>query len=470
MKKIKQGILVFLCFIIAFGLISCKSDPVKTIETQEMETSSKICFFDYGITRAESASAKLIDEISNFYGKFLKVSGKDNFYETDYLDKGEEPSADVKEILIGHTNHPETQGVLLRLSGNEYAFAVIGNKIVITGLNDTVTAVAVRCFSEMYLGEGATGLIETDFFYKGIAEEKDILEMKKNENVVFIDSDVQHKFIATDIINFSLVVYDLNLCDGDLQGLSDGSAIIWEWKSKEDPNCKLADKIIRSISGVKFRYSEYYKRDVVIACANFGWVGVVDYENCSLIWECELPTGPHSVEMLPNGDVVVASAEGEAGLIYIPLSAGATKPTHSIVSPSCHGVSWDPENECLWVLELDGIYACKVENMGTVDGKLVRVQNSGDTFSGDRGGHALASIANEEGKYWVSAMNSLWKFDTQTQKISYVSSLLSRSNIKGICSFYDGVIIELPVYAEIISIAGEVTASVSLRKILTSNG
>lgn len=251
---------------------------------------------------------------------------------------------------------------------------------------------------------------------------------------------VDHKFITTDIINFSLVVYDMNLCKGDFNKLADDSAIIWEWKSREDPNCHYANKIIRSISGVKFRYSEYYKRDVVIACANFGWVGVIDYENCRLLWECQLPTGPHSVEMLPNGDVVVGSADGDGALIYFALSAGATAPTHSIVSPSCHGVCWDPQNEWLWVLEKEGVYACMVENPGTTAGKLVRLGGTGAKFSGDVGGHAFAPIAGQPGKYWVSA-RKLWVFDAEKETLTLANEVLITGAIKGICSFNDQTVV-----------------------------
>lgn len=258
---------------------------------------------------------------------------------------------------------------------------------------------------------------------------------------VLFDPEAEHKFIGTDIINFSLVVYDLNLCDGDFQALADDdSCIIWEWKSREDPNCKLASKIIRSISGVKFRYSAYWKRDVVVACANFGWVGVIDYDACKLLWECQLPTGPHSVEMLPNGDVVVGSADGEGALIYFPLSAGITTSVHSIVSPSCHGVCWDPQAECLRVLGQDGVYSCIVENAGTAQGKLVKIEGSDCNFTGDRGGHAFTPVAGQPGVYWASA-GKLWKYDSKTNTFSAAKSNLISGAIKGICSYEDNTVI-----------------------------
>ena len=440
MKLIKYSVTIFIVCAIILGSVACESNEISEIGNikETDEEFSGICFFDYAIIRSEKSSDVLTDEIARFYKDLTKISEHDAVYSID----SDTIYASEEEILIGHTNRSETQDILSQISENEYVIAVVGNKIVITGLNDTVTSMAVRYFSDNYIVNNIKGIIPSDLFYKAVVSESEIIKFENEKNYVFIDSSVDHKFIATDIINFSLVVYDLNLCNGNLQRLTDGSAVIWEWRSREDPNCKFSNKIIRSISGVKFRYSEYYKRDVVIACANFGWVGVIDYENCSLIWECELPTGPHSVEMLPNGDVVVASAAEAGALSYIPISAGATEPTHSIVSPSCHGVCWDTENECLWVLELNGIYACKIENMGTSAAKFVRVEGSGDTFKGDKGGHALAKITGETGKYWVSAINKLWIFDTKTQTLTVAPSKYSKKNIKGICSFVDGTVIE----------------------------
>ena len=254
------------------------------------------------------------------------------------------------------------------------------------------------------------------------------------------EATLEHRFITTDIINFSLVVYDLNQWDRASETLDD-SAIIWEWRSREDPNCFYANKIIRSISGVKFRYSEYYGKDVVVACANFGWVGVIDYEACSLLWECELPTGPHSVEMLPNGDVVVGSADGEGALYYFPLSAGETDWTCSVESPACHGVCWDPEKEWLWVLELEGVSAFRVDDVGSADGELIRLDGHGAKFSGDSGGHAFAPIAGTPGKYWVSA-GKLWVFDSKTETLTRTSrSDLISGGIKGVCSFSDQTVV-----------------------------
>ncbi len=256
------------------------------------------------------------------------------------------------------------------------------------------------------------------------------------------DPSIEHKFVACDIRNHSIVVFDLNACDGDFQKLTEDSAVVWEWDAEEDPNCKSADKIRTSISGVRYRYSGYYKKDVVVACATYGWVGIIDYETRSVLWEstASILNGVHSVEMLPNGDVIAGVAGIPGAVVYFAVSAGINQPVHSIDSLWCHGVCWDPVNECLWVLEDSEVYRADIKNMGTENAKIVRMIGSGTKISSM--GHAFAPVGGQPGKYWASNSAGLWMFDTETEELTSTGEL-SRPSIKGVCSFADGTVIEV---------------------------
>ena len=86
------------------------------------------------------------------------------------------------------------------------------------------------------------------------------------------------KLIATDITQHRIVVYDLDACKGDYTKLTDDwISVVWEWDSDDDPNCTVY-KPGYGLDSAKLRYSEYYKRYVVIACSSNGWVGVIDYK------------------------------------------------------------------------------------------------------------------------------------------------------------------------------------------------
>ena len=184
----------------------------------------------------------------------------------------------------------------------------------------------------------------------------------------------------------------------------------------------------------------------MIACSSSGWAGVIDYEAKSLLWEYRIGSGPHSIEMLPNGDVVVGCSSDPGALVYVPLSAGITEPVSSIPSLYCHGVSWDPQNELLWVLENYGVYAAIVLDEGTENGKLVRIGKSGDVFdNGEGGGHAFSPVYGQPGKYWASSGSKLWIFDAETEELDCWFDrypYLSLKNIKGIASFPDGTVVQ----------------------------
>ncbi len=256
------------------------------------------------------------------------------------------------------------------------------------------------------------------------------------------EPSLEHKIIACDIRNHSIVVFDLNTCDGNMKNLTKDAAVVWEWDADEDARCKNPTKISYSISGVRYRYSEYYKKDVVVACANFGWVGIIDYEACKLLWESTDPTleGAHSVELLPNGDVVVGVSGKSGKVAYFSVASGKKNAISYVSSPQNHGVFWDPEKQCIWALENDGAFKVVVENMGE-NAKLVRKNALMATFSGDGGGHAFAPVAGEPGKYWASGGRALWIFDTKTMKMTKSASFQSGA-IKGNCSFADGTVVQ----------------------------
>lgn len=273
---------------------------------------------------------------------------------------------------------------------------------------------------------------------------------EKDDGLVLYDPELEHKFIVADSDSQSIVVYDLNLCNGDFSKLEGDDAILWEWIWNNDPNSTHPIDSRWGLDSAKFRYSPYYGKDVVIACASSGWVGVIDYQAKAVLWEDDLSRGPHSVEMLPNGDLIVAVAtDGASRLVYYSLSAGITEPVHQVEADLPHGVSWDPVNECIWSLEYKGVVRINIKNMGKEDAKIIRVSGTTGTFAGNKsGGHAFAPIGGQPGKYWASNNADLQIFDAETGKLTNSYSrykTLTGKEIKGVCSYVDGTVIELLV-------------------------
>ena len=256
------------------------------------------------------------------------------------------------------------------------------------------------------------------------------------------DKSVDHKVIMDDS-GTKILIADLDMGDGP-EDIDIGKCIVWEWDSETAEGSKLQGKKI-TMDEAGYRYSACWKRPVVIFCGSGGWVGAVDYMTKEVLFEDNPGNGPHSVELLPNGDLVVAcsgNSNSSAGkLLYYPLSKGEDKPSSSLPLVSAHGVCWDPANEVIWALGGSEIIACVAE-----DGVLKQISDMGVSLSeqGYSGGHDLVPAYGQPGKYWVSCSSSLLFFDSEAQTLTNAASMPAKylgASVKGIAWFSDGTMI-----------------------------
>ena len=104
----------------------------------------------YTIIRDEdlSASAHEITQCLTIVNQVKKLTGATLNLGTDWWKKGAELDPEKHEILVGYTDHPETQQVIDTIGYGEYAVRVIGNKIVIFGFDTASVAMAVSAFNQ----------------------------------------------------------------------------------------------------------------------------------------------------------------------------------------------------------------------------------------------------------------------------------------------------------------------------------
>lgn len=240
----------------------------------------------------------------------------------------------------------------------------------------------------------------------------------------YFDYNNEHLFFATDSKGRMLLMYDMNKCiDERWTQLRNEDAIVWEWGEKSGITC------------AKLRYSEYYKKNVVVISTNkSGWCGIVDYETKETLWSASVHFNSHGIEMLPSGDVVVIGSE-PGRISYYPLTKNdeSKNPTdQEILLPSAHDVIYDPDRETLWVVYYDGIQGYKIdENDGLVETVNVKF---GETEE-DVDGHTIAACYGQKGKYLVSAWKHIYLFDAEKGTMERHTEALE---VKGIAYFEDG--------------------------------
>ncbi len=258
------------------------------------------------------------------------------------------------------------------------------------------------------------------------------------------DPTLDHKVIMDDSSKTILVV-DFDKGSSPAEWSMD-NAVIWEWSTDMAKGFGMQGKNI-NIDSAKYRYSEYYKKDVIIFCGSSGWVGIIDYQTKDLLFEHQPGNGPHAVEILPNGDLVVArsgNGNGNGDVLYYPIASGASAPSDEKVKlDSAHGICYDPKNKVLWALGDKEIVALRVMGDG-VSAKLTKINGMGVNLS-QGGGHVLAPAYGNPGKYWVSTGKKVWVYDSENQSISsgaLRAPKYSGASVKGMAYFADGTMVQ----------------------------
>ncbi len=171
----KRIIAVLLILASLLSAVSCSNEAASgedggNMETAQTETAaepSSVFLAENGelnfvIVRPDSAgnsdpetkaALALRRALEDKLGSSVKIA-------TDWIDHGEtlDSVADVAEILIGHTNRPETEAAIAELKSGEYIITVSenGKKIVVCGSDELTTERAMPGFLDMFVtGEGA---------------------------------------------------------------------------------------------------------------------------------------------------------------------------------------------------------------------------------------------------------------------------------------------------------------------------
>ena len=266
--------------------------------------------------------------------------------------------------------------------------------------------------------------------YKGIteknvseAEEDTVLKDTTQSAQVIpnqLPTDKTNLVIACDQAKNRVVVYDMDAYNR--KNIED--ATVWEFIPEANGT--------HNVSGVKYR-SDTVFGNVVIMCASGGYAAIVKYPEKEVVWSvANSGYNPHSIEILPNGDVVVASSQGNTLRLY--YTSALLNDNKAVISSldytlnDAHGVLWDPEYNCLWALGGDRIVCYKIS-----EGRL-HADTSRTVQLPSGGGHSLSADYADKKKLWISVASGVLRFDKEEMNFedNYEHrSLLSRTNIKG---------------------------------------
>lgn len=229
------------------------------------------------------------------------------------------------------------------------------------------------------------------------------------------------KILVTDQLRKQIAIYDI--------ADSDWSSPEWVWTT-DAPTFYYPD-------GVKYRYSKIWQTYVVLVTSSGGYCAAISYPSGEVLARISDAGGnPHSIELLPDGSIAVASS---GGYVRIYSTASGSVDLESYIQFSlagAHGVLWDPKYEVLWALGTHVLEAYRLT--GTPEAPAVSKQEEMCSQLPDGGGHDLAPVYGDTDALWVTGESRVMQYckDTKKWNFSYDgAAFISSNNVKGIGNF-----------------------------------
>ncbi|AKH82872.1 hypothetical protein AA958_12200 [Streptomyces sp. CNQ-509] len=182
-------------------------------------------------------------------------------------------------------------------------------------------------------------------------------------------------------------------------------------------------------------------RTYLLTSASFGFAAVVEVPTGRRYWAGALAGGtdsvnPHSVELLPDGNVAVAGSTGDTIRLYAASQGPATATYFEYRFDDAHGLQWDTRNGLLWAIGYDELIALRVGGTPAAP-TLTRVDSAALPHpDGVRaGGHDLSLVASRPGRLWLTTNYGVYQYDIARREFSQDfagAAQISRRSVKAV--------------------------------------
>lgn len=137
---------------------------------------------------------------------------------------------------------------------------------------------------------------------------------------------------------------------------------------------------------------------------------------------------PHSVELLPDGNVVTANSEGTSLKFFDTSLPNNSLPVNEYHFRGAHGVVWDAKREVLWATGSDQLHAFYYND----DKHNPNVSGIFQENFIEKNGHDLYPVPGEDKLYFTA--KDTWVFDIETRVATKIDNAAPKSisqNVKG---------------------------------------
>lgn len=248
---------------------------------------------------------------------------------------------------------------------------------------------------------------------------------KEDDKPIVLDFDQEIESVTyTEEMSFAYV----DRAEVGIYNLASQS-VVWSWTAKDSPEAADYKDYFSSMDEVK----PVNNCEDLIVCSTSGGVAMIHIADKSVKF-LALPLGqPHSVELLPDGNIVVAcsvsgTVEGNMLKVYKvdPDSPFVENYSSYIANYSGHNVVWDNYNDVLWATSdnVINIYSYSPKTLSLKLYKSIELPQSN--------AHELFPVYGEE-KMWLTTSGNIYKFDIYSYECTKVAGRYTR-NVKSVSS------------------------------------
>lgn len=192
-----------------------------------------------------------------------------------------------------------------------------------------------------------------------------------------------------------------------------------------------------------------YNKKYILMTASGGGVALVRINDCKLMFYGYAGINPHSVEVLPDGNIVTASSTGnQLSVFVVDTMKVFCSANQTLELKDAHNVVWDKKRKQIYTAasmeKSDGqrcvaLYSLKYNNNKNMpeltDMKCINV------LENDRGPHDLFPVDGEMDKLWLTTLNYIWKYDVEKNEFEKAYDI---KDIKSIDNVGDNIIMLKP--------------------------
>lgn len=323
---------------------------------------------------------------------------------------------DGPAILIGETSYTESKNIYGTLKKNQAKAEIVGNKYVLAYSNNLAAA---ELFNKIKI-----------LLKENASKDEIVINEKWNFSLTAIDTspgiiNFPNKVMACDQKNGRIVIYDFDKYT----------------QTKSLDSMEVRSFSIGHTGDAKYRTNTVFG-DVLLATGDKSSAntGMYNFSTGKAIWTTKEPgSNPHAIEILPSGNIVIASStDGKVRLFKTAALITNDKTTANQYTDytleDAHGVLWDPTYKVLWALGRYELKAYAISGRGTGEG-LVEMTNMRVTLpEGYRGGHDLSPDYTNTRYLYITVGEFALKIDKDNHQIIAdfeYSNLMSARNIKG---------------------------------------